>query len=200
MWELDYKESWVPKNWWFWTVVLEKTVESPLDSKEIKPLNPKGNQPWIFIVRTGAKAETPILWPPDAKSWLTGKDPDDGKDWGQKDKWTTEDEMVGWHHPLHGHVFEQTLGDRKEQGSLVCCSPWGCKELDMTRWLKNNNLSLCVSLNSFWAEIPGPEFHSILRSGMWFQLKYHRFKSQSRLHSFTGPGFFSYGSMLSFCC
>ena len=146
------KESWVLKNWWFWTVVLKKTVERPLDYKDIKPLNPKGNQPWIFIVRTCAEAEAPILWPPDVKSWLTGKDPDAGKDWGQEEKETTKDETVGWHHLFNGHEFEQTLGDTEEQGSLVCCSPWGHKELDMTKQLKNNNLSLCVSLNSFWAE------------------------------------------------
>ena len=98
------KESWVLKNWWFWTVVLEKTLESPLDCKEIKPVNPKGN--WIFIERTDAEAETPILWPPDAKNWLTGKDPDAGKDWGQEEKGMTEDEMVGWHHWLNGHELE----------------------------------------------------------------------------------------------
>ena len=105
MWELDYKESWAPKNWCFWTVVLEKTLESPLDSKEIQPVNPKGNQPWIFIGRTDAEA--PVLWPPDAKNWHIGKDPDAGKDWRQEEKWTIEDEMVGWHHWLSGREFEQ---------------------------------------------------------------------------------------------
>ena len=99
MWELDYKESWAPKNWCFWTVVLEKTLESSLDCKEIQPVHPKGNQSWMFIGRIDAKAETPILWPPDVKSWLIGKDPDAGKDWGQEEKGMTEDEMVGWHHP-----------------------------------------------------------------------------------------------------
>ena len=108
MWELDYKESWVPKNWCFWTVVLEKTLESPLDCKEIKPVNPKGNQPWIFIRRTDDEA--PILWLPDAKSWLIRKDPDAGKDWRQEEKGTTEDVMLGWHHRLNGHEFEQTPG------------------------------------------------------------------------------------------
>ena len=102
MWELDYKESWVPKNWCFWTLVLETTLESPLDCKEIQPVHPKGDQSWIFIGRTDAEAETPILWPPDAKSWLIWKDPDAGKDWGQEEKGTTEDEMVGWHHRLNG--------------------------------------------------------------------------------------------------
>ena len=110
MWELDHKEGWAPKNWCFWTVVLEKTLEGPLNCKEIQPVNPKGNQPWIFIGRTDAEAEAPILWPPDAKSWLTGKDPDAGKDRRQEEKGTTEDEMVGWHHQLNGHEFEQALG------------------------------------------------------------------------------------------
>ena len=132
MWELDHKESWAPKNWCFWTVVLEKTLESPLDSKEIKPVNPKGNEPWIFIRRTDAEAEAPILWPPDAKSQLIRKDSDAGKDWGQEEKGMTEDEMVGWHHWLNGCEFEQTSGDSEGQGSLACCGPWVRKELDMT--------------------------------------------------------------------
>ena len=106
MWELEYKESWVLKNWYFWTVVLEKTLESPLDCKEIKPVNPKGNKSWIFIGRTDAEAEAPVLWPLDAKNWLIGKDPDAGKDWRWEEKGTTEDEMVGWHHWLNGHEFE----------------------------------------------------------------------------------------------
>ena len=106
MWELEYKESWVPKNWCFWTVMLEKTVESPLDCKEIQPVHPKGDQSWVFIGRTDAKTETPILWPPDAKSWLIGKDPDAGKDWRREEKGTREDEMVGWHHRLDWHEFE----------------------------------------------------------------------------------------------
>ena len=106
MWELDYKESWAPKNRCFWTVVLEKTLESPLDSKEIQPVSPKGNQSWIVTGRTDTEAETPILWPSDAKNWLTGKDPDAGTDWRQEEKGATEDEMVGWHHRLDGHEFE----------------------------------------------------------------------------------------------
>ena len=108
MWELDHKESWALKNWCFWIVVLEKTLESPLESKEIKPVNPKGNQSWIFIGRTDAEAEAPILWPPDVKNWLTGKNPDAEKDWRQEEKGTSESEMVGWHHRLDGHEFEQT--------------------------------------------------------------------------------------------
>ena len=116
----------------FWTVVLEKTLESPLDCKEIQPVHPKGNQSWMSIGRTDVDAETPILWPPHAKSWLIGKDPDAGKHWRQEEKGTTEDKMVGWHHRLNGHEFEWTLGDGEGQGSLECCSPWGYKELDMT--------------------------------------------------------------------
>ena len=106
MWELGYKESWTLKNWCFWTVLLEKTFESLLDSKEIQPVHPKGNQSWLFIGRTDAEAETPVLWPPNVKNWLIWKDPDAGKDWKWEDKGTTEDEMVGWHHWLNGHEFE----------------------------------------------------------------------------------------------
>ena len=106
MWELDCKEYWVPKNRWFWIVVLEKTLESPLDGKKIQPVHPEGDKSWVFIGRTDAEAETPILWPPHAKSWLTGKDPDAGKDWGQEEKGTTEDEMAGWYHRLDGHESE----------------------------------------------------------------------------------------------
>ena len=139
MWELDYKESWMLKNWRFSTVVLEKTLESPLDCKEIQPVHPKGDQSWVFIGRTDVEAETPILWPHDAKSWLIWKDPDAGKDWRRKEKGATEDEMVGWHHQLNGYEFEQVLGDREGQGSLACCRLWVCKESDMTEQLNNNN-------------------------------------------------------------
>ena len=133
IWELDHKESWVLKNWCFWSVVLEKTLESPLDCKEIQPVHPKGNQSWIFIGRTDAEVEAPILWPPDVKSWLIRKDPDAGKDWRQEEKRLTEVEMVGWHHWHDGHEFEQALGDSEGQGSLACCSPWGHSQ----RWLSN---------------------------------------------------------------
>ena len=156
MWELDYKETWVPKNWCFWTVVLEKTLESPLDCKKIKPVHPKGNQSWIIIGRTDVKVETPILWPPDMKSWLVWKDPDAGKDWGQEEKGTTEDQMFGWHHQLNGHECEQALGGGDGQGSLVCCSPWGCKDCDRTEplWtelnknLRTNLVILCCGSGS----------------------------------------------------
>ena len=110
MWELDCEESWVPKNWRFWTVVLEKSFESPLDCKEIQPVYPKGDQSWVFIWRTDVEAKTPIVWPPHAKSWLTGKDSDAGRDWGQKEKGTTEDEMARWHYRLDGPEFEWTPG------------------------------------------------------------------------------------------
>ena len=133
--ELDRKEDWMPKNWYFWTVVLEKTLESPLDCKEIKPVHLKGNQSWIFIGRIDAEAETPMLWPPDVKNWLTGKDPD--KEWRrQEEKGMTEDEIVGWHHWLDGHEFEQaTVGVDDGQGILAFCDPQGCKESDMTERL-----------------------------------------------------------------
>ena len=133
MWELDCEESWAQKNWCFWTVVLEKTLESPLGCKEIQPVHPKGNQSGILIGRTDTEAEAPILWPPVANSWLIGKDPDAGKDWRQEAKGTIEDEMVGWHHWLNGHEFEKALGVGVVQGSLVCCSSWDPKESKQLR-------------------------------------------------------------------
>ena len=147
--ELDYNESWAQKNWCFWTVVLEKILESPLDCMEIQPVHPKGDQSWIFTGRTDAEAETPILWPPDVKSWLIWKDPDAGKDWGQEEKGTTEDEMVGWHHRLNGHGFGWTPGVGDGQGGLACRGSWGRKELDRTEqlnWteLNRNNPKYCL--------------------------------------------------------
>ena len=127
MWELDYKKSWALKSWYFWTVMLKKTLESLWDYKEIKPVNPKGNQPWIFTGRTDVEDEALILRPPDGKSWFIGNNPAAGKDWGQEKKRATEAEMVGWHHGLNGHEFEQTPGDTGGQGSLVCCITWYCK-------------------------------------------------------------------------
>ena len=132
MWELDCE---APKNWCFWTVVLEKTLESPLGCKEIQPVHSEGDQPWDFFGRTDAKAETPVLWPPHAKSWLIGKDSDSGRDWGQDEKGTTEDEMAGWHHWLDGREFEWTLGVSDGQGVLACCDSWGRKESDSTERL-----------------------------------------------------------------
>ena len=130
------------------STIIKNTVESPLDFKEIKPVNPKGNQSWIFIGRTDVEAETPILWPPDGNNWLIWKAPDAGKDWRHEEKGMTEDEMVGWYHRVNGHEFEQTLGDGEGQWILVSCSPWGCQEFDTTERLKNNKsiniLNHCV--------------------------------------------------------
>ena len=135
MWDLYHKESWVPNNWCFLTVVLEKTLESLLGCKEIQPVSPKGNQSWMLIGRTDAEAEAPILWPPDAKNWLLRKDPEAGKDWRQKEKGMTEDEMVGWHHCLNGPEFESALWVGDGQGSLACCSPWGHKSwIQLSDW------------------------------------------------------------------
>ena len=143
MWELDYKESWAPKDWCFWTVVLEKTLESPLDCKEIQPVHSKEDQSCVFIGRTDVEAETSIFWPPDVKSWLMWKDPDAGKDWGQE-KGTTEDEMVGWHHRLNGHTFVWTPEVGDGHGGLARCGSWGRKESDMTEqlnWTELEHLS-----------------------------------------------------------
>ena len=146
MWELYHKEGWGPKNWFFQIVILEKTLESPLDCEEIKSVNPKGNQPWILIERTDAEAEAPILWLPDVNSWLIGKDPDAGEDWRQKER-ATGDEMAGWHHQCNEHELRQTLGDGEGQGGLVCCSPWDCKQ-----WTQLGNWKTSVrTLFSFMA-------------------------------------------------
>ena len=154
---VDYKESWALKNWCFWTVVLEKTLESPLDCKEIQPVHPKGDQSCVFIGGTDVEAETPILWPPDAKSWLIWKDPDAGRDWGQEEKGTTEDEMVGWHHQLNEHECEWTPGVGDGQRNLAGYSPWGHKESDMTLQWNNKSVRL------FWAWLLFPSFCSGLR-------------------------------------
>ena len=138
MWELDHKEGRVLKNWCFQTVLLEKTLDSPLDCKEIKSINPKGNKPRILIEKTEVEAEVSILWPPDTKNQLIGKDPDSGKDRRQEEKGMTEDEMVGWHQKFKEHELRQTLEHGTEQGSLACCSLLGWKELDTTWWLNNN--------------------------------------------------------------
>ena len=150
MWELDCEEGWTPKNWCFWTVVLERTLESPLECEEVQLVHPKGSQSWVFFWRTDAKAETPMLWPPHAKSWLIGKDSDTGRDWGQEEKVTTEDEMVGWHHRLYGHEFEWTPGVGDGQGGLACCDSWGCKESDMTESLKWTELSYLYRWEKFF--------------------------------------------------
>ena len=147
MWmcELDYKECWALKNWCLWTVVLEKTLESPLDCKEVQPVHPKGDQSWVFIGRTDVVAETPILWPPHVKSWLIGKDPDAGRDWGQEEKEITEDEMAGWHHRLDAHEFGWTPGVGDGEGGLACCDSWGRKESDTTEQLNWTELTFYLS-------------------------------------------------------
>ena len=163
MWELDYKESWALRNWCLWTVVLEKTLESPLDSKEIQPVNPKGNQSWMFIGRTDAEAETSILWPPDA-NWLVGKDPDAGKDWSGEEKGTTEDEMVGRYHRLDGCEFEWTPGAGDGQGGLACCNSWGRKESDTTERLNWTEWHMILNIFSYaylpFVHLLGWDFYS----------------------------------------
>ena len=174
MWELDHQEGWAPKNWCFWTVMLEKTLESPRDWTEIQPVHPKGNQPWIFTGRTDAEA--PILWPPDGKNWLIGKDPDAGKDWKQEEKGMTEDEMFGWHHRLDGHEFEQAPGVGDGQGSLECCSPWGHKELDMTEKLNWTELMFIIEEVGNLNRIKFIFFYNFYSSFFWndmFLLKWH---------------------------
>ena len=145
MWDLDCEEGWAPKNWCFWTVVLEKTLESPLDCKEIQQVHSKGDQPWVFFGRNDAKAETPVLWPPYVKSWLIGKDSDAGRDWGQEEKGTTEDEMAGWHHQLYGSEFGWAPGVGDGQGGLACCNSWDHKESDTTErlnWTEKQKVAL----------------------------------------------------------
>ena len=151
MWELDCAESSVPKNWCIWTVVLEKTVVSPFDYKEIQAVHSEGDQPWDFFGGNDAKAETPVLWPPRAKGWLIGKDSDAERDWGQEEKGTTEDEMAGWHHWLNGCESEWTLGVRDGQGGLACCDSWGRKESDTTErlnWTELRGLILKLRLET----------------------------------------------------
>ena len=153
MWELDYKESWTLKNWWFWTVVLEKTLESPLDCKEIQPVHPKGDQSWVFIGMTDAEAETPIFWSPDVKCWLIWKDLDVGKDRRQEEKGTTEDEMFAYHQWLNGYEFEQATGVGEVHGSLACCSPWCFKETDTTEgwnWTEQIENKDWLIASSWW--------------------------------------------------
>ena len=160
MWELDCEESWAPKNWRFWTVVMEKTLQSPLDCKEIQPVHPKGDQSWIFIGKTDAEAETPTLWPPDMKNWLLGKDPNAGKYWRQEEKGMTEDEMVVWHHQVNGYEFAQAPRFGDGQGGPVCCSPWGRRvrhdwatELKLTWSNYSQGIpTTCCFWNQFYAD------------------------------------------------
>ena len=151
-WEYGCEESWAPKNWCFWTVVLEKTLEGPLHCKEIQPVHSKGDQPWDFFGRNDAKAETPVLCLPHVKSWLTGKDSDAGRDWGQEEEGTTEDEMAGWHHWLNGHESEWTPGVGDGQGGLACCDSWRRKELDMTErlnWTEQTEIRVNIEVSFF---------------------------------------------------
>ena len=149
MWELDHKENWVPKNWFFHVVMLKKTLNSLLDSKGIRPVNPKGNQPSVITGRTDAEAEAPILWSPDVKSQPIGKDPNAGKYWWQEEKGVTEDEMFGWHHRLNGRMFEQTPGDSEGQGSLMCCSPWGClSQRGLSNWITTQTQLISHTLST----------------------------------------------------
>ena len=150
MWELDCEESWALNNWCFWTVVLEKTLESPLDCKEIHPVHSEGDQPWDLFGGNDAEAETPVLWPPHAKSWFIGKDSDAGRDRGQEEKRTTEDEMAGWHHRLDGRESEWTPGVGDGQGGLACCDSWGRKESDTTERLNWTELMLAL-WNKLWS-------------------------------------------------
>ena len=192
MWKLDHKEGWEPKNWYLWTVVLAKTLESPLDTK-IKLVNPKGNQSWIFIGRTDAEAEVPILWPPDVKNWLIGKDPDAGKDWRQEEKGVTEDKMVGWHHQLNGHEFKQAPGAGDGQGSLVCCTPWGHKESDMTEqlnWTWNCTLlyiqiKCYFNLKCFWISRKSMNWYDVGTIYTWVNSLPHEFVNTENW--FCGP-------------
>ena len=154
MWELDYEESWAPKNLCFWTVVLEKTLESLLDCKETQPVHPNGDPSWLFIGRTDVEAETLILWPPDMKSWLIGKDAGAGKDWGQEEKGTTEDEMVGWHHRLDEQELGWTPRVGDGEGGLVCCGSWGRRESDTTEWLNWTELSYFLSISPHASQVP----------------------------------------------
>jgi len=176
MWELDHKEGWVPKNWCFWAVVLEKTLDSPLDCKEIQPVHSEGDQFWIFTGRTDAEPETPVLWPPNAKNQLIWKDPDARKDWRWEEKGTTEDEMVGWHHQLNGHEFEYAPGVGDGQGSLACCRPWGHKESDRTEdWTELYTYNVATNLTGMVKM-----WHLLF--GMWWSLRWASLVVQWRLH------------------
>ena len=162
MWDLDCEEGWAQKNWCFWTVVLEKTLESPLDCMEIQPVHSEGDQPWDFFGRNDAKAETPVLWPPHAKSWLIGKGSDAGRDWGLEEKGTTEDEMAGWHQWIDEHESGWTLGVGDGQGGLACYDSWGRKESDMTEHL-------------IWTDrVLGPQHMNLGRWNKIYFVAYHQ--------------------------
>ena len=190
MWELDCEESWVPKNWCFWTVVLEKTLESPLACKEVQLVHPKGDQSWVFFGRNDAKAKTPILWPPHVKSWFIGKDPDAGRDWGHEEKGTTEDEMAGWHHWLDGHESGWTPWVGDGQGGLACCDSWGCKESDTTERLNrtehySSQLPCYYSLK-FWSQLV---FKHIIFQTLFILIYYYIFVDLFAHCDFLHPSF-----------
>ena len=190
MWEFDCEESWVPKNWCFWTVVLEKTLESPLDCKEIQPVHLKGDQSWVFIGRTDVEADTPILWPPDAKSWLIWKDPDAGEDWGKEEKGMTEHEMVGCHYWLNGHGFGWTPGISDGQGGLACCGSWGRKESDTTKQLNLTELNYIrpgLLSHTTWVPIPTlPLTMSVILGKLIYLLKLLFYYLYDRDKDFSG--------------
>ena len=173
MWDLDCEEGWALKNWCLWIVVLEKTLESPMDCKEIQPVHSEGDQSWVFFGRTHAEAEAPVLWPPHAKSWLIGKDSDARRDWWQEEKGMTEDEMAGWHHRIDGREFEWTPRVGDGQGGLACCNSWGRKELDTTERLN-------------WTELKD---FSPLTSGIYWYCKAY---CQSNYYFFHGTCFIDY--------
>ena len=170
MWELVCEEGWAPKDWCFWTVVLEKTLESPLDCKEIQPVHSKRDQSWVFFGRNDAKAETPGLWPPHAKSWLIGKDPDAGRDWGQEEKGMTEDGMAGWHHLLHGHEFEWTSGVGDGQGGLAWWDSWGGKESDRTECLNWTALNWTIERTTISEVCRGQWKYGVNSGRKWFYM------------------------------
>ena len=186
MWELDCEESWAPKNWCFWTVVLEKTLGSPLDCKEIQPVHPKGDQSWVFIGRTDVEAETLLLWPRDVKNWVIGNDPDGGKDWGQE-KGMTEDEMVGCHHRLDGHGFGWTPGISNKQGGLTCCSSWGHRvRHEWATELKESEsevTQLCLTLcDPMDCSLQGSSIRGIFKARVleWVAISFSRGSSRPR--------------------
>ena len=162
MWELDCEESWALKNWCFWTVVLEKTLESPLNCKETQLVHSKGDQSWVFIGSTDAKAETPVFWLPHGKSWLIGKDSDVGRDWRQEEMGTTEDQMAGWHHRLDGREFEWMPGVGDGQGGLACCNSWSLKESDTTERLNWTDWEIAI-LSLLWSQYFSPIRHNVIK-------------------------------------
>jgi len=199
MWELDCLEGWVPRNWCFWTVVLEKTLESPLDCKELQPVHPKGDQSWVFIGRTDAKAETPVLWPPHVKSWLIGKDSDAGRDWGQEEKGMTEDEMAGWHHWLNGRESEWTPRVGDGQGGLACCDSWGRKQSDMTEWLNLTGLKVINYLLPLSIPKPCPTLCNPMNCNIRGSSVLHYLPELVHVHSVCEWAISSYAALFTFC-